>query len=133
TGTPASHSLMTVVSPARPPPTTTTRRTLPDSLLVTLLLAMTLRYFISVGPFGGQGGCGETPSKDGEGARPTRRVPVAKKTIVFAPAKKRSTPSAPHAHALARTARALPTRPQVVMNVQSDAAKWNAVAAMPSK
>src|SRR5580700_185790 len=31
TGTPASHSLMTVISPASPPPTTTTRRTFPDS------------------------------------------------------------------------------------------------------
>src|SRR5277367_6112661 len=31
TGTPASQSLMTVISPASPPPTTTTRRTLPDS------------------------------------------------------------------------------------------------------
>ncbi len=35
TGTPASQSLMTVISPASPPPTTTTRRTLPDSLRLT--------------------------------------------------------------------------------------------------
>src|SRR5262249_19502466 len=40
TGTPTSHSLMTVVSPARPPPTTITRRTLPESLEVRNFWAM---------------------------------------------------------------------------------------------
>ena len=38
TGTPASQSLMTVISPASPPPTTATRLTRPDSLRVTDLV-----------------------------------------------------------------------------------------------
>src|ERR1700733_5111371 len=40
TGTLASQSLMTVISPASPPPTTMTRLTLPPSLRIVLLAAM---------------------------------------------------------------------------------------------
>jgi hypothetical protein len=40
TGTLASQSLMTVISPARPPPTTMTRRTLPPSLRMVFFEAM---------------------------------------------------------------------------------------------
>ncbi len=40
TGTLASQSLMTVISPARPPPTTITRLTLPPSLRIVLFAAI---------------------------------------------------------------------------------------------
>src|SRR5947207_1803856 len=97
---PASQSLMTVVSPARPPPTTMVRRTLPDSVTMEVFWAMGKGVF-RVAAARDQGcdvvdGCGAF----GVGAEGTRephgpgslsiesvksRDPVARPTTVAAP------------------------------------------------
>src|SRR6478609_7856106 len=64
TGTFASQSLMTVISPASPPPTTITRLTLPPSLRIVLFAAMLGPMLRLVGRSGGRadaGGMGGLP------------------------------------------------------------------------
>src|SRR5690606_21255025 len=74
TGTLASHSLITVISPASPPPTTTTLRTFPPSLFVMLFAAIVLSRNPCQGPpaaaaIGSGGGREDVRAGPGAGRR----------------------------------------------------------------